>query len=218
LSIQQREKIYQLAREHNVIIIEDDYDHEYHFDSQITSPMASNDPNQLIIYLSTFSKILYPGARIGFISAPQVVFEQLLTLKQTMSHKSESMTQRALALWMNDGGFSRHILRSTKRYQSKRLFTDGLLQQHKNQSPQLGIHYVLAKSGLSIWLKLNVDCALLAKEALKNGILIQDESYFTNIKIKQSRYLRLGFSRLTEKELEQGINKLMALANAQIHA
>ncbi|NQZ81091.1 MAG: PLP-dependent aminotransferase family protein [Colwellia sp.] len=217
LSTKQREQIVQLAREHNVIIIEDDYDHEYHFTSQITPPMASHDPQQLIIYLSTFSKILYPGARIGFISAPALVFKQLIKLRQTMSHKNESMTQRALALWMTEGGFSRHILRSTKRYQSRRLFTDTVLKHHQKQSPQLSIHYTLAKSGLSIWLKLNVDCALLAETALKQGILIQDESCFSDVKISKSRHLRLGFSRLSEKEQHQGIDKLMALANDQIN-
>jgi len=212
MSSKQRDTIYQLARKHNVIIIEDDYDHEYHFDQQVIAPMASNDPLQLVIYLSTFSKILYPGARIGFISAPKVVLEQLTKLRQTMSHKNESMTQRALALWMNEGGFSRHILRATKRYQIRRRNTDELLQRHKKASPQLGINYTLASSGLSIWLGLNLDCALLAKVALKNGILIQDESYFSDINVEQSRHLRLGFSRLSEKEQEQGINKLMALA------
>jgi GntR family transcriptional regulator/MocR family aminotransferase len=216
LSIKQRDDVYHLARKHNVIIIEDDYDHEYYFDAQATAPMASKDPLQLIIYLSTFSKILYPGARIGFISAPEAVLEQLTKLRRTMSHKNESMTQRALALWMEEGGFSRHILRATKRYQIKRLFTDTLLQHHKKESPQLGIEYSLANSGLSIWLKLHIDCALLAKTALKHGILIQDESYFSDVKIDQSRHLRLGFSRLSEEELEQGINKLMSLANEQV--
>jgi len=214
LSIEQREKIYQLAKKHSVIIIEDDYDHEYHFGEQITKPMVSNDPHQLIIYLSTFSKILYPGARIGFISAPAAVLEQLIKLRQTMSHKNESMTQRALALWMEEGGFSRHILRSTKRYQRKLLFTNSLLQHHKKHSPQLAISYSLAQSGLSIWIKLDVNCALLAKTALKHGILIQDESNFSDEKIVTSTHLRLGFSRMSLEEQEQGINKLMTLAAA----
>jgi len=214
LSNEQRKSIYQLASKYGVIIIEDDYDHEYHFDEQITKPMASNDQHQMIIYLSTFSKILYPGARIGFISAPTVVLEQLIKLRQTMSHKNESMTQRALALWMKDGGFSRHILRSTKRYQQKRLFTDALLQHHKKHLPQLGISYALAQSGLSIWLKLDVDCAHLAKIALKHGILIQNESDFSDEKIVSSTHLRLGFSRMSVEEQEQGINKLMTLAAA----
>jgi GntR family transcriptional regulator/MocR family aminotransferase len=216
LSTKQRDEIYHLACKHKVIIIEDDYDHEYHFDAQIMTPMASKDPQQLIIYLSTFSKIMYPGARIGFISAPTAVLEQLTKLRRTMSHKNESMTQRALALWMEEGGFSRHILRATKRYQVRRLFTDTLLQRHKKRFPQLGIEYSLASSGLSIWLKLHLDCELLAKTALQHGILIQDESFFSDVKIDHSRHLRLGFSRLSEKEQEQGINKLMALANNQV--
>ena len=82
LSAERRIKIYQLAAKHGVAILEDDYDHEYHYQRQPLPPMASDDPAQLIIYIGTLSKILYPGVRVGFMSAPPPVHQALLKLRQ----------------------------------------------------------------------------------------------------------------------------------------
>ena len=68
LPVNRRHAIYRIASHYKIAIIEDDYDHEYHYKCQPLAPMASDDPNGLVIYLSTFSKVMFPGARIGFMA------------------------------------------------------------------------------------------------------------------------------------------------------
>jgi GntR family transcriptional regulator/MocR family aminotransferase len=214
LSTERRKKIYQLAVKYGVPILEDDYDHEYHYQGQPLPPMASEDPAELVIYIGTLSKILYPGVRIGFISAPAPVYRALLKLRQTMSHKNESMFQRALALWMIDGGFERHLRRSSQLYKKRLANTDNTLRQIQQSSinDKLKLEYQLPAGGLGLWLRVNVDCKLLTNTARSKGILIQDQSFFSDTTIINSSYLRLGFARQSESCQQEGIEKLMLIA------
>ncbi|NQZ21516.1 MAG: PLP-dependent aminotransferase family protein [Colwellia sp.] len=215
LSTERRNKIYQLAVKYGVPILEDDYDHEYHYQGQPLPPIASEDPAQLVIYIGTLSKILYPGVRIGFISAPPPVHQALLKLRQTMSHKNESMLQRALALWMIDGGFERHLRRSSQLYKKRLAHTDSTLRQiqQSNINDKLKLEYQLPAGGLGLWLRINVDCKQLASIARTQGILIQDQSCFSDTKIMSSGYLRLGFARQSENCQQAGIEKLLLIAS-----
>jgi len=215
LSKERRNKIYLLAVKYGVPILEDDYDHEYHYQSQPLPPMASEDPAELVIYIGTLSKILYPGVRIGFISAPLPVHQALLKLRQTMSHKNESMFQRALALWMLDGGFERHLSRSSQLYKKRLANTDNILRQiqQSNINDKINLEYHLPAGGLGLWLRIDVDCKLLTNIARSQGILIQDQSCFSDTKIMSSSYLRLGFARQSETCQQAGIEKLMLIAS-----
>ncbi len=214
LSTERRNRIYQLAVKYGVPILEDDYDHEYHYQGQPLPPMASEDPAQLVIYIGTLSKILYPGVRIGFISAPLPVHQALLKLRQTMSHKNESMFQRTLALWMIDGGFERHLRRSSQLYKKRLANTDDTLRQiqRSNINDKLKLEYHLPAGGLGLWLRVNVDCKLLTNKARSQGILIQDQSFFSDTPIMNSSYLRLGFARQSTSCQREGIEKLMLIA------
>lgn len=212
LSTERRNKIYQLAVKYGVPILEDD--HEYHYQGQPLPPMASEYPAQLVIYIGTLSKILYPGVRIGFISAPSPVHHALLKLRQTMSHKNESMLQRALALWMIDGGFERHLRRSSQLYKKRLAHTDSTLRQiqQSNFNDKLKLEYQLPAGGLGLWLRINVDCQQLASIARTQGILIQDQSCFSDTHLMSSGYLRLGFARQSENCQQAGFEKLMLIA------
>ena len=216
LSQQRREKIYQLAMENGIPIVEDDYDHEFHYYRHPLQPMASFDPSQIIIYIGTLSKVLYPGARIGFITSPKPVFDGLVKLRQIISHKNESTVQRATALWMEDGGFERHVRRSTSFNKKKLEFTCRLLQKIQERevkrSGTLQIEYIKPNGGTALWVKINVNCELLAKKARSQNILIQDESCFSDLPVTRSRHLRLGFARQSEIKQQEGIDKLFTIA------
>ncbi|PKG99757.1 PLP-dependent aminotransferase family protein [Paraglaciecola sp. MB-3u-78] len=88
LTVSRRMAIYQLAAQHKIPIIEDDYDHEFHYRCQPLAPMATDDPAQLIIYLSTFSKIMFPGARIGIMAVSKAMVKAVTEYRLMICHKS----------------------------------------------------------------------------------------------------------------------------------
>jgi GntR family transcriptional regulator/MocR family aminotransferase len=71
MPITRRRMIYEIAERHGVPILEDDYDHEYHYRFYPLSPMAASDPVGLVIYTSTFSKVIFPSIRLGFMVLPK---------------------------------------------------------------------------------------------------------------------------------------------------
>ncbi|MBI1861812.1 MAG: PLP-dependent aminotransferase family protein, partial [Deltaproteobacteria bacterium] len=70
MPVTRRSEIYSIAHRHKLPILEDDYDHEFHFRSHPLAPLAASDPAGIVLYVSTFSKVLFPAARIGFLAIP----------------------------------------------------------------------------------------------------------------------------------------------------
>ncbi|HEU5399583.1 MAG TPA: PLP-dependent aminotransferase family protein, partial [Gammaproteobacteria bacterium] len=106
-----RLRIYELACRHQIPILEDDYDHEFHFRSQPIAPMASTDPCGLVIYISTLSKVMFPSMRIGFLAVPEALYHPLASLRTIITRQNSTLVQDAVARWMDGGGFERHLRR-----------------------------------------------------------------------------------------------------------
>ena len=119
LPVSRRMAIYKIAARHNIAIIEDDYDHEFHYRWQPLAPMAANDPRGQIIYLSTFSKIMFPGIRIGFIAVDKSLAQATVNYRTLINHKVSTPLQDAVARWMVSGDFERYLRKITKCYQNR---------------------------------------------------------------------------------------------------
>jgi GntR family transcriptional regulator/MocR family aminotransferase len=141
LDISRRMQIYQLAVQYGVAIVEDDYDHEFHYDSQPIAPMAADDPAGLVIYISTFSKLMFGGVRIGYVVASNTLVEALAAYKMLINHKCNVLIQQSVAKWMQQGGFEGHLRRMTRLYQKRRDFM--VLQLKSYQEQGLPIHFLI---------------------------------------------------------------------------
>src|SRR5205807_7222971 len=71
-----RMALLELARARRIVVIEDDYDHEFHYDGRPVLPLASTDTTGVVVYVGTLSKILAPSLRLGFVVAPQPIIER----------------------------------------------------------------------------------------------------------------------------------------------
>jgi len=207
LDISRRMQIYQLAQQYGVAIVEDDYDHEFHYDSQPISPMAADDPAGLVIYISTFSKLMFGGARIGYVVANNVLIEQLAAYKMLMNHKSNVLVQQAVAKWMQQGGFEGHLRRMTRLYQKRRDFM--VLQLKSYQDKGLPIHFEVPAGGMAIWLDTGKSIVGLKENLMTKQVYVQTELEFNRLKAlpeKEYRFIRLGFAAMNETEVEQGLS------------
>ena len=192
LSATRRLELYEVAVKHGLLIVEDDYDHEFHYISQPVAPLASFDPAGIILYVSTFSKILFPSSRVGFLAVPEAVALEVAKLKRISSRQNEQILQATIAGWMREGGFERHLRRMRRLYAERcgEMLAD-LRQLQQNGNPD--ISWREPDGGMALWLDLGRDSASVAEKALRHDLLLQPEARF-RLDQRPGTHLRLGFS------------------------
>ena len=212
LPVAKRVKIYQLAQQYNIPIIEDDYDHEFHFDSQPLVPMAANDPAGLIIYLSSFSKIMFPGMRLGIIAVDKTLATHITDYRTIINHKVNVVLQDAVARWMKDGAFERHLRKATRLYQKRRQCMVELLNSFIEEG--LDIKFTIPAGGMALWVDVGKNAENISTLAKEKGLyLLAENAFHLDNKNNQDKYIRLGFAGQSEEKIQQGLLLLKPLLN-----
>lgn len=205
LSALRRSQLYRLARQHNVIIIEDDYDHEFHYRCQPLAPLAANDPDNRVIYLSSFSKILFPSIRLGVMAVAEELAEQIACYRQIIDHKNDVIMQHAISLWMKDGGFERHMRRLTRTYHKRR---DHMVSELNALKRHYHLEFKIPDGGMAIWLNTYSDTRELINKAQRHDIYLQTEKYFQLCSSQKHSHIRLGFSGMEPTKQSQALKYL----------
>lgn len=120
MSLERRLQLLDWAQRHRALIIEDDYDSEYRFDGRSLESLRSLDRNGQVAYLGTFSKTLFPELRLGYLLPPASLREAVLAARKLVDRHSETLQQRALALFIQRGDFARHTRRLQREYAQRR--------------------------------------------------------------------------------------------------
>jgi GntR family transcriptional regulator/MocR family aminotransferase len=214
LPMSRRMAIYRLAAKHSIPIVEDDYDHEFHYRCQPLAPMAADDPAQLIIYLSSFSKIMFPGARVGVMALSKTMAKAVTEYRLLISHKSNVLMQAALAKWMKSGGFERHLRRSTRINLQRRDHAVAVLNSYDC------FDFVVPDGGMALWVKLKSSASvnksscgaeLLASRCQKLNVYLQHEGQFhLNKQHNQDRFIRLGFAGMCDNDFAKGMKLVVS--------
>jgi len=212
LDIERRMKIYQLAAKYNVAIVEDDYDHEFHYKCQPIAPIAADDPLGLVIYISTFSKLMFGSARIGYVAANRDLIQALAEYKTLMNHKNNVLIQQTVSRWMKEGGFECHLRKMTRIYQKRRDITVSILQHY--QSLGLPIKFKNPDGGMAIWVDMGKSIAGFKEKLFKKQIYLQTQIEFDlNYQHGEEQdftFIRIGFASMEESELKQGLNIIVS--------
>jgi len=193
LSIDRRIALLKLAQQYRFAIIEDDYDYDYHYASSPYLPLASSQHSGNTLYIGSFSKLLDPSIRIGFMVAPFNFIEQGVALRKLIDVGVDGYMQNALAELIRLGELKRHIKKAKKCYFSRRDYLNQLLQEHLSAH----VVYALPSGGMAIWV------------VLKKPHLIDYVLNDPRLSIKKSdvglNAFRFGFASMNEKELEQAV-------------
>ncbi|MBI3890547.1 MAG: PLP-dependent aminotransferase family protein [Candidatus Wallbacteria bacterium] len=209
LPVARRMALYEVAARHGVPILEDDYDHEFHYRCEPLPPMAADDPAGIVLYVSTFSKVLYPSARLGFLAAPRVAADRLSKLRRILTRQSDSLLQEAVARWMEDGGVERHMRRMRRAYEQRRDAMALALEGHR--AGGLELDWTVPDGGMALWLRIPGRSSAVARAAAAAGVYVQPEEAF-QLSPRPGRHLRLGFANQSPSEIEAGLALLMAAA------
>lgn len=200
MSPESRYKFYNLMKENNIAIIEDGFNEELLYSSSHIFPIASLDNlNNGVVYIGSFSKILFPGMRIGWILADKSVISKLESVKRCKTIHVSFLDQGILYDYLYNGSFEKYIKKIRKFYGDKFNFA------YKCTLKYIPNEYILGDGGLHIFIKLkNISCRELLNKCYDKGVIfmpgdifyVNDDGYDT---------LRLGFSRLSFEDIEKGI-------------
>ncbi|MDR3599526.1 MAG: PLP-dependent aminotransferase family protein [Desulfosporosinus sp.] len=205
MSLSRRQELLKLAYQYHVPIIEDDPYSELYYEGQPSPSLKSLDKHGHVIYLGTFSKMLFPGFRLGWCVAPPPILEQLALAKQHVDLHTSTTTQWIMTEFCRQGLLDKHLL--TVRSQYKRQL-NAMVTALTNFAPP-GLSWTVPEGGYYLWCELppGIKAAtLLTKAAEKKVTFIPGNAFYTNSGGKDR--FRLCFSRHSETTITEGICRL----------
>jgi len=204
LSQPRRLALLALARAERIAILEDDYDHEFHYDGRPVLPLASADTRGNVIYLGTLSKIFAPGLRMGFAIAPRKVIERMTALRILVDRQGDHVVEAAMAELIEDGELERHARRMRRIYATRRETLVEALDKHLS-----GIAtYKVPQGGMAIWTHTpGIDVEAWSERARERGVYIHTAKRFA-FDGRARPYLRLGFAAESEARIRTAIERL----------
>jgi GntR family transcriptional regulator / MocR family aminotransferase len=211
LTASRRAALLALAAKHRFAIIEDDYDHEFHYAGRSVLPIASADTAGFVIYVGTMSKVVAPGLRLGFVAAPPDLIERLVAYRSFTDLQGDPVLECAVAELLEDGLIQRHVRKM------RRLYRERLSTLARALKTQLGtfLSFNEPTGGTAIWVRTR-DARTMTRwsqGALRAGVWFDAGAAFT-LNGDAASGARLGFACLTDREIHEAVRRLAAAARA----
>lgn len=203
---ERRLRLLELARQFGFAIIEDDYDHEFHFHSQPLLPLAAYALRH-VIYVGSLSKLLLPALRIGYLAAPLPVIEAAAHMVSTVDGMGNTLTEEATAELIESGELRRHARKVRQVYAARR---EGFAREIDATLGDL-VDYEMPQGGLAFWLRFRADLDRIEAGAVAMGLRFASSRSFM-ARDDALRGLRIGFASLTPEEAAEAIRQLRAAA------
>lgn len=200
MSPENRYKYYNLMKKYNIPIIEDGFNEELLYSSSHIFPICSLDnKSNGVIYIGSFSKILFPGLRIGWVLCDKNLIHRLESVKRCTTIHVSFLDQGILYDYLQNGAFEKYIKKTRKYYGDKFNFAKQCVEKYINAE------YVLGDGGLHLFLILkNINARNLLEKCYEKDVIFMPGDLFY-IDDKGKNTLRLGLSRLSEDDIKKGI-------------
>jgi GntR family transcriptional regulator / MocR family aminotransferase len=202
LSERRRRELLALADEHQVAILEDDYDSELRYQGPPVAALKTLDGAGQVIYAGTFSKVLFPGLRVGFVVAARPLREKMLLARWNADVSTAAISQAALATLLGNGALARHVRRVRKVYAERlRAMLDAL-----ERGMPSGTRWSEPSSGLTLWVTLpgGIDTEGAFRTAVEAGIAYTRGEVF-HFDGRGQDSLDLSFASLPPARIADGI-------------
>ncbi|WP_374664680.1 PLP-dependent aminotransferase family protein [Ramlibacter sp.] len=210
-----RQAVVDAAAAAGLPLVEDNPYGDLWFDAPPPPPLAARRPDTCI-YLGSFSKILAPGLRLGFVVAPAAVAPKLLQAKQAADLHTPGFNQRVVAEVLRDGFLARHVPTIRARYKAQR---DAMLAALTREMAGLGVQWNQPEGGMFLWLRLprGLTAARLFPAALERHVaFVPGAPFYAGA--PDDRTLRLSFVTVTTEQIDTGIAALAAATRQLVEA
>ena len=191
-----------LARRYGFAILEEDYDHEFHYDGRPLLPLASADPEGHVVYVGTLSKLFAPGLRVGYVAAPADVIARIAVHRSYLDLCGDPALEWALADLFEEGEVHRHARRARRVYHARRDAMVRALRSHLADVTRFDV----PRGGMSLWCRaekrLNVEH--WAQRCLAAGVRFRTARWFA-FDGRARPAFRLGFGALGESQIERAV-------------
>ena len=207
MSLPRRAALLAWAEQRNALIIEDDYDSEFRFAGRPLDPFQTLDATGRVIYVGSFSKVMLPTLRLGFLIAPASLRGALRTAKQLTDWHGELPTQAALARFIDDGLLGRHIRKVAREYSLRH----GMIAEAIGRDFSEWLRLIPSAAGLHISAHtapgVSVDLEEVVRRAESWGLLVRTLSYFAAASLRRDG-LVIGYGAVATQKIDEGLRRL----------
>jgi 2-aminoadipate transaminase len=205
LPVAERRRLLEIAARFQVPVIEDHIYARLRARGERVPSLKQLDRSNVVIQIDSFSKIAFPGMRVGWIVAPSNVIERLRLVKQSTNLHTGHLAQAILAEYLRRGLLSRHVERTRKAYSGRLAALEHALSHHMPS----GTKWTRPEGGMCVWVELppGFDSNELSIHTRERGVVFSPGRYFY-FRNPQPNTLRLGFTGVAERDIARGIATL----------
>jgi GntR family transcriptional regulator/MocR family aminotransferase len=205
LPLARRLALLDWAKRTNALIVEDDYDGEFRYEGQPLESLQGLDTEGRVIYVGTFSRTVFPALRVGYLVVPRPLVAAFTGAKWINDQQSATLEQRALAEFITSGAYERHLRRVRRRNAARREVLLGAIHTHlRNRVEVTGDG---AGAHVTLWPGARISEPTLIAAAAERGVGVYGLSRYRLTKPSRPGII-LGYSRLRENEIREGIRRL----------
>ena len=211
MSLEKRRRMYELAKAHGCLIIEDNPYGDLRYSGEDVPAIKSFDTEQIVIYSGSFSKVISPGIRVGFMVADKAAMAKMIICKQGQDVHTAMWSQMLCCELMTKYDFESHLDYLRGLYRVKAQLCMDLLDKYVVPS---GIHYNKIEGGLFIWCDLPEDVDMLdfCKKLTERKVCVVPGNAFLTDSSAECHSFRINFSTPTDEQLTEGIRIIGELA------
>ncbi len=201
-STEKKKKILELSEKYNFTIIEDDCHSHLYYYNNITTPLKTMDRKNKVIYINSFSKLIMPGLRLGYMIVPTNLISDIIAAKFSADISSAGLLQLALHLFIKRGYLEPHIEKLRAVFKEKYELTLSLLKEIK----EIELPYI-PNGGFYIWIKLpkGLNSNVFYNVLKERHVSILPDSVFYINDEQENDHIRLSFAAVTKEEIIRGI-------------
>ena len=208
LTLARRLELLKYARKMHCFIVEDDYDSEFNYDNRFISTIKELDANnEFVIYAGTFSKVLYPSLRMGYLLLPEKLMDIFREVKGLGDAHTNTINQLVLARYMEEGHLGKHIMKMKRLYKRRRDHTIHAI--HETFEDRVEVFGYGAGMHIVARFKDTVFTDEILDKIRKNGVALSpDIEGIAHIKGTHLGEIPLGYTNLTEEQITEGLGIL----------
>ncbi|MDI6706206.1 MAG: PLP-dependent aminotransferase family protein, partial [Bacillota bacterium] len=213
MSLDRRKRLVELANKYDVIVVEDNPYGELRFKGESLPPVKRFDTEGRVVYSSTFSKILCPGLRVGWICAAPEILRKYVLFKQGTDLHTNVMSQFIISRFFEMFDIETHISKIRETYRARR---DLMVQTIAREFPE-GIKYTRPEGGLFLWVELpsHINARDILIKCIDNNVaFVPGGSFFPNG--GKENTLRLNYSNADEDKIVEGIRRIAKILKEEL--